>query len=132
MAKGIPEAQAKEMAATLLQDKHKAHQFLVKEELNIQTEELEGSAWEAAWFSFVSFAIGAIIPLLPVMLFKDQSMVFYGCIGFSAIGLFGIGSLITLFTNRHVLFSGMRQVLFGLIAAAITFGIGKLVGVNIL
>lgn len=132
MAKGIPEAQAKEMAAELLQDKHKTHQFLVKEELNIQQEELEGSAWEAAWFSFVSFAIGAIIPLLPVIFFKDPNAVFFGCIGFSAVGLFGIGSLITLFTNKHVLYSGMRQVLFGLVAAAITYGIGKLVGVNIL
>jgi VIT1/CCC1 family predicted Fe2+/Mn2+ transporter len=48
----------------------------------------------------------------------------------SAFGLFGIGAAITLFTGKSVWFSGMRQVLFGLIAAAITFGIGKIIGVS--
>jgi VIT1/CCC1 family predicted Fe2+/Mn2+ transporter len=47
------------------------------------------------------------------------------------VGLFLIGSAITLFTGRSVWFSGFRQVLFGLMAAAITFGIGKLIGVSI-
>lgn len=50
---------------------------------------------------------------------------------FSAIGLFGIGAAITLFTGKSIWFSGMRQVIFGLIAAAITFGIGRLIGVSI-
>jgi VIT1/CCC1 family predicted Fe2+/Mn2+ transporter len=49
----------------------------------------------------------------------------------SALGLFLIGSIITLFTGKSVWFSGLRQVLFGLAAAAITFGIGKLIGVSI-
>jgi VIT1/CCC1 family predicted Fe2+/Mn2+ transporter len=50
----------------------------------------------------------------------------------SAIGLFVIGAAITLFTGKNVWYSGFRQVLFGLIAAAITFGIGKLIGVSII
>jgi len=50
---------------------------------------------------------------------------------FSAVGLFIIGSGITLFTGRSVLFSGTRQVLFGLAAAMITFGIGRLIGINL-
>jgi VIT1/CCC1 family predicted Fe2+/Mn2+ transporter len=49
----------------------------------------------------------------------------------SAIGLFGIGTAITLFTGRSVLFSGTRQMLFGLAAAAITFLIGRLIGVSV-
>jgi VIT1/CCC1 family predicted Fe2+/Mn2+ transporter len=49
----------------------------------------------------------------------------------SALGLFLIGSAITLFTGKSVWYSGFRQVLFGLIAAAITFGIGKLIGVSL-
>jgi VIT1/CCC1 family predicted Fe2+/Mn2+ transporter len=52
-------------------------------------------------------------------------------LGLSAIGLFVIGSAITLFTGRSIWSSGMRQVLFGLAAAAVTFGIGKLIGVNV-
>jgi VIT1/CCC1 family predicted Fe2+/Mn2+ transporter len=43
-----------------------------------------------------------------------------------------IGAAITLFTGKNVWYSGFRQVLFGLIAAAITFGIGKLIGVSII
>ncbi|MCF8341479.1 MAG: VIT1/CCC1 transporter family protein [Chitinophagaceae bacterium] len=46
----------------------------------------------------------------------------------SAIGLFGIGAAITLFTGKSVWYSGFRQVIFGLFAAAITFGIGKAIG----
>ena len=50
----------------------------------------------------------------------------------SALGLFLIGASITLFTGKNVWYSGFRQVLFGLLAAAITFGIGKLIGVSVL
>ena len=49
----------------------------------------------------------------------------------SAIGLFVIGAAITLMTGRSVLYSGMRMVLFGLTAAALTYGIGRLIGVSI-
>ena len=49
----------------------------------------------------------------------------------STIALFLIGAAITLLTGRSVLVSGLRQVLFGLATAAVTFGIGWLIGVNI-
>jgi len=47
------------------------------------------------------------------------------------VGLFVIGAGITLFTGRSVLYSGLRQMGFGLVAAAITYGIGRLIGVNL-
>jgi VIT1/CCC1 family predicted Fe2+/Mn2+ transporter len=65
MAKGIPEDQAHQMAAEIMKDTTQAHAILVKEELGINPEELEGSAFEAAAYSFVLFAIGAIIPVFP-------------------------------------------------------------------
>jgi VIT1/CCC1 family predicted Fe2+/Mn2+ transporter len=49
----------------------------------------------------------------------------------SAFGLFLIGASITLFTGKNVWYSGFRQVIFGLAAAAITFGIGHLIGVSV-
>jgi VIT1/CCC1 family predicted Fe2+/Mn2+ transporter len=49
----------------------------------------------------------------------------------SAVGLFLIGAAITLFTGKPILFSGMRQIFFGLSAAAITYGIGSLIGFSI-
>ncbi len=130
MSNGIPEGQAKQMAADVMKDPKHAHAVLVKEELGINPEELEGSAMEAAVFSFILFAIGAIIPVAP-FLFTTGMKAIYISVILSAAGLFLIGSAITLFTGKSIWFSGFRQVIFGLMAAAITFGIGKLIGVSV-
>ena len=129
MAKGIPEDQAIKIVDELMKDKNLAHQVLVKEELGINAEELKGSAIEAALSSFFLFAIGAIIPVLPFMFLSGYKAIVLSTL-LSAIGLFLIGAAITLFTGRNVWFSGFRQVIFGLAAAAVTFGIGKLIGVS--
>ncbi|MBW6473892.1 MAG: VIT1/CCC1 transporter family protein, partial [Anaerolineaceae bacterium] len=89
-----------------------------------------GSAWEAAITSFFLFAIGAIIPVIAFTFLSGMPAVI-GSLLISAVGLFIIGAGITLFTGRNLLISGTRQVLFGLLAAVITFGIGRLIGVNI-
>lgn len=128
-AKGIPEDQARQMAEDIMKDKNLAHKILVEEELGINAEELKGSAVEAAVYSFVLFSVGAIIPVLPFMFLSGMLAVAISVI-LSAGGLFLIGSAITLFTGKNVWFSGFRQVLFGLAAAAITFGIGKIIGVS--
>ena len=130
MAKGIPSQDAKEMAEAVLKDPDHAYEVLVKEELGINEEELKSSAWTAAITSFILFAIGAVIPVIPFMITSGINAVIWS-VCLSAAGLFIIGSAITLFTGRSIWFSGMRQVLFGIAAAAITFGIGKLVGVSI-
>jgi vacuolar iron transporter family protein len=131
MAKGIPEEQARAMSAEIMTDKTHAHAVLVKEELGINPEEIEGSAIEAALYSFFLFTIGAIIPVCPFLFTSGfQAMVL--SVLFSAMGLFLIGTAITLFTGKSVWFSGSRQVVFGLVAAAITFGIGKLIGVAVM
>jgi VIT1/CCC1 family predicted Fe2+/Mn2+ transporter len=130
IAKGIPEAQAADMAAEIMKDKSKAHEILVKEELGINAEELQGSAAEAAIYSFLMFAIGAIIPILPFFFVTGYKAVLVS-IAASTVGLFFIGAAITLFTGKSVWFSGFRQVLFGLMAAAITFGIGKIIGISV-
>lgn len=118
------------MAADIMKDKDKAHDVLVREELGINSEELKGSAVEAAIYSFILFAIGAVIPVIPFM-FTGGTQAIMISVAMSAAGLFLIGAAITLFTGRNVWFSGFRQVLFGLAAAAITFGIGKLIGVSL-
>lgn len=130
IAKGVPEDQARVMAAEIMSDKSRAHEVLVQEELGINAEELKGSAIEAAVYSFFLFAIGAMIPLIPFLFTSGLNAIFLS-VAFSAAGLFLIGSAITLFTGKNVWFSGFRQVLFGLAAAAVTFGIGKLIGVTI-
>jgi VIT1/CCC1 family predicted Fe2+/Mn2+ transporter len=131
ISKGIPEEQAKKMAKDVMLNIESAHEILIKEELGINKEDLQGSAMEAAITSFLLFSIGAIIPVIPFFFLVGYNAIILSAI-FSAIGLFLIGASITLFTGKSVWFSGFRQVLFGLIAAGITFGIGKLIGVAVL
>lgn len=129
-AKGIPAEQALSMATEVIADKEHAHAVLVQEELGIHAEELQGSAMEAALASFFLFAIGAIIPVIPFFFMGGLAAVLWSAF-ISAIGLFVIGASITLFTGKSVWYSGFRQVLFGLTAAAITYGIGKVIGVSV-
>ncbi len=129
-AKGMTPDQASEMAERIFQNKETALETMVMEELGIHQEELGGSAWEAAITSFILFAVGAIIPVMPFFFTQGNAAVLWS-LGCCVIGLFGIGASITLFTGRRVLFSGLRMVLFGMVAAAITYGIGRLIGVTI-
>ncbi len=130
IAKGIPEEQAKTMAQKAMTDTSQAHAILIKEELGINAAELKGSARTAAIASFILFALGAVIPVIPFFTGGGLNGIIWS-VGLSAAGLFFIGAAITLFTGKSIWLSGFRQVLFGLAAAAITFGIGKLIGVNI-
>ncbi len=129
-ARGVPEDQALDMARRIIGDEASALEVLAREELGIDPSELGGSAWEAAITSFLLFALGAIIPVAPFIFAGGMTAVVVS-IAVSTVGLFAIGAGITLFTGRTVLFSGTRQVLFGLAAAAVTYGIGRLVGVSV-
>jgi VIT1/CCC1 family predicted Fe2+/Mn2+ transporter len=126
-AKGVPEEQARQMASRIVSDERTALDTLAREELGIDPEELGGSAWTAALTSFVLFAVGAIVPVLPFALLSGIGAVGLS-VALSTLALFGIGALITLMTGRSVLYSGMRQVVVGLAAAALTYGVGLLIG----
>ncbi|MFP5246035.1 MAG: VIT1/CCC1 transporter family protein, partial [Thermoanaerobaculia bacterium] len=129
-ARGLGEEQARAFAAGMMRNRDTALETLAREELGIDPQELGGSAWEAAITSFCLFALGAIVPVLPFF-FTSGGMAVILSVVFSVIALFTVGSAITLFTGRNVLFSGTRQVVFGLAAAALTFAIGRLVGVSL-
>jgi len=129
-ARGLEENAARQLAQQMMSSEESAIAALSRDELGIDPEELGGSAWEAAITSFLLFAMGAIIPLFPFFFTSGSTAIVISAV-FSAIGLFGIGAAITLFTGRSVLFSGTRQMLFGLAAAAVTFFIGRLIGVSV-
>lgn len=129
-AKGVPADAAREMAERLLADEATALDTLAREELSIDPAELGGSAWVAAITSFVLFALGAIIPVFPYIFWTGTAGIVVSAVA-SALALFAIGAAITLMTGRNALTSGLRQVLFGLAAAAVTFGIGYVIGVNV-
>ena len=129
-ARGLDESAARQLAEQIMQNQDSALETLAREELRIDPTELGGSAWEAAITSFVLFALGAIIPVIAFFLLDGLAAVALS-VALSIVGLFVIGAAITLFTGRSVWFSGTRQVLFGLAAAAITFLIGRLIGVSL-
>uniref|UniRef100_A0A7C4KJR3 Rubrerythrin family protein n=1 Tax=Anaerolinea thermolimosa TaxID=229919 RepID=A0A7C4KJR3_9CHLR len=129
-ARGLQPDQARVLAGQILENKESAIQTLAREELGVDPEELGGSAWEAAITSFLLFMFGAVIPVVPFT-FLSGTVAVIVSVAFSMVGLFGLGAVITLFTGRTVLYSGMRMVIFGLVAAAVTFGIGYLIGGNL-
>lgn len=129
-AKGIPPEQAAELAASVMQDAERALDTMAREELGIDPDDLGGSPWEAAITSFFLFAIGAILPVLPFFFTSGFPAISMSLL-FSGLGLFGLGAAISLMTGRNVWWSGSRQTIFGLVAAAVTFGIGSLLGVAV-
>jgi vacuolar iron transporter family protein len=129
-AKGLSEAQARALADRLMADKDTALDTLVREELGIDPTQLGGSAWVAATTSFFLFAFGAIFPVIPFIA-TSGTPALIASVALSGLALFAIGVATSLFTGRGAIFSGMRQLLVGLIAAGVTYGIGRLIGVSI-
>jgi vacuolar iron transporter family protein len=78
----------------------------------------------------VLFAVGAIIPVAPFIFLTGMGAV-AASLGVSAAALFVIGAAITLFTGRNASYAGSRQLLFGLAAAGLTYGIGRVLGVTL-
>ena len=126
-AKGLDPDAASQLADGLLADRDQALATLAREELNIDPEELGGSPWTAAITSFGLFAVGAVIPVLPFAASSGDAAIVIS-IAVSAVALFALGAATTLMTGRGVLFAGTRQLVIGIAAAAITFGVGSLVG----
>jgi VIT1/CCC1 family predicted Fe2+/Mn2+ transporter len=118
------------MVRRLLADRTTAIDALAREELGIDPKDLGGSPWEAAVASFVLFAIGAVVPILPFVVMRGTLAVASSVV-ISGLALFGIGGAITIFTGKSVWQSGGRQLLLGLAAAGVTFAVGKLIGLAI-
>lgn len=129
-AKGLQRSDAQRVAGEIMRDKDAALDTLVREELGIDPAELGGNPWSAAAFSFVLFAAGAIFPVLP-FLFLSGTPAVAASIGLSALALAAIGIFSSLFSGRGVLFSAARQVVVGCAAAAVTYGIGAVLGVSL-
>src|SRR6266567_1099803 len=126
-AKGIDRETANRMAERIMAQGEAALDTLARAELGIDPEELGGSAWTASIMSFMLFAIGAVIPVIPFVFGSGTVAVLLSLL-LGTLGLFIIGVGITLTTGAPLLKSAGRQVLLGLAAAAITFGLGSLVG----
>ena len=128
-SKGVGKEQAEMLADTLISNKENALDTLAREELGLDPSAL-GSPLGAALSSFFAFSLGAVLPVLPYLLGGTGN----AAIGFSALisalALFSVGSGISFLTGRNVWFSGGRMVVIGLGASAVTFLIGRLIGVQ--
>ncbi|CAB3725255.1 hypothetical protein LMG22037_05109 [Paraburkholderia phenoliruptrix] len=129
-AKGLGPDEAKRVASQMMRDKDKALDTLTREELGLDPAELGGNPWSAAAVSFCLFSLGAIFPAMP-FLWTHGFPAIAQCIVLSALSLAAIGVFTSLFNGRSAAFSALRQVAIGLIAAAFTFGVGRLLGVSV-
>ena len=129
-AKGLGKDEARALAKRLLADRKSALDTLVREELGLDPDELGGSPYVAAGTSFSLFAVGAIFPVLPFFSLSGIAAV-GASLGLAGLALAVIGVATSIFTGRSAAFSALRQLVIGYGAAAITFGIGKLVGVSL-
>ncbi len=129
-AKGLPKEEAEAMAARLMENPEVALDTLVREELGLDPSEL-GSPWGASVGSFLTFAIGALVPVIPFFFGASASVPFIvASAGLSAVAFFGVGASLSLFTGRSAWVSGGRQLALGAVAATLTFIIGRIVGVS--
>lgn len=128
-AKGVPADQANELARQILANPDTAIQTLAREELGLDPGSL-GSPWAAALSSFVAFSIGAVIPVIPYLLIRSSSAILVSAAA-CGLALFVVGALISIFTGRNMAYSGFRMVGIGALAAAVTFLIGRLLGVSV-
>lgn len=129
-AKGLSDELAREVAAQLMENPDHALDTMAREELGINPDDLGGSAWQAAGASFALFAIGAVVPVLPFLFLSGARAVLTSLVA-SGVALLVIGVGTTLLTGRGIIFSAVRQLLFGIAAAGLTYGMGQFIGVSI-
>src|SRR5437763_1625166 len=128
-AKGIPQSEAEDLDRRIISNPQTAIDTLAREELGLDPSAL-GSPMIAAASSFVAFACGAAIPVIPYLL-TTGSTAFISSAVVCGLSLFIVGGLISLFTGRNVLFSGFRMLGIGALAAGLTYLIGRLLGVTV-
>jgi VIT1/CCC1 family predicted Fe2+/Mn2+ transporter len=126
-ARGLDRDLARQVATQLSRDPEQALRTHVVNELGLSPDE-KPSPWVAAGSSLLTFSLGAVFPLIPYLLGFSLLWV---ALASGGIGLVLAGALSSRFTPKPWWFSGLRQLLFGATAAAITYGIGALVGVTV-
>jgi VIT1/CCC1 family predicted Fe2+/Mn2+ transporter len=129
-SKGLSETQANALADKLMANRDTALDTLAREELGIDPQELGGSPWAAAGSSFLLFTVGSLFPVLGLVVASGTTALWLS-LAFSVVGLFAIGACTSIFTGRGLMFSGLRQCAIGVAAAAVTFGLGRLIGVSL-
>jgi VIT1/CCC1 family predicted Fe2+/Mn2+ transporter len=126
-ARGMPLDRAREVSKELMRDPKHALNVLAREELGLNPDDL-GSPWGAAVFSFVSFAVGALIPLLPYVFGLSGTNALTVSAITAGIALMAVGGTLSLFSGRSAVYGALRMLMIGGGAGALTYLIGSLFG----
>ncbi|WP_018253633.1 VIT1/CCC1 transporter family protein [Salinispora mooreana] len=126
VARGLPRELATQVAEVVRRDPEEALRVHVREELGVNPDD-QPSPWVAAISSVVCFSVGALVPLLPYLV---GSTSLWLALGVGGLGLFLAGAIVARFTSRRWWAAGLRQLLLGGLAAAATYGIGALIGIQ--
>ena len=128
-AKGIAPEAARALVDEIMSRSDVALDTLAREELGLDPAKL-GSPWVAAISSFLAFAVGASIPVIPFLVGSGNAAIVAASIA-SIVGLFAVGAVTSIFTGRDAGRSGLRMVLIGAVVATATFFIGRAVGTSV-
>ncbi|WP_213454528.1 VIT1/CCC1 transporter family protein [Rhizomonospora bruguierae] len=126
VARGLSEELARQVAEELHRRPEEALRFHAREELGVDPDE-RPSPWAAAVSSFICFSIGAAVPLVTYLLGFTSLLL---ALGTGGLGLFVAGAVTARFTGRRWWWSGLRQLVLGAAAAAITYAIGAMIGIG--
>ena len=128
-AKGLSYAESDLIVDRIMRDPERAIDTFVREEIGLSAETM-GSPVAAGLGSLGAFATGALVPLIPCILLKGGAAFALSIAG-SGVALFAIGLAVSRLTHRNALWAGLRQAGMGGLAAAVTFGIGTLLGASV-
>ena len=129
-ARGLDMEEARRVSRTMLANHDHALEVLAREELGLNPADL-GAPIPAALSSFVSFGIGAALPLLPFLAGLTGSQAIYVAAGVTACALFGIGVILSLFTGHGAVRGGLRLLMVGGGAGVAAWAVGKLLGASL-
>jgi len=128
-AKGLSRTEAERLADQIMADRSVALDTLAREELGLDPGEL-GSPWFAAVSSLLAFALGALVVIVPYLAGSGVAAA-VTAIGLALAAMFGVGATIGALNGRSAIRMGLRQMLTGALAAAVTYGVGHLIGAHV-
>ena len=126
--KGLTDEEASEVARRIMLDPEVALDTIVREDIGLSPSSM-GSPFGAASSSFVAFVLGAIVPVLPY-LFDAGQLAFTLSAVLSAVALAAIGAVVASGSGLNAAWGAVRMLAVGGLAAAVTYGIGRLIGVH--
>ena len=130
-AKGLEADEARSAASRIMSDPEVALDVHVREELGIDPDDLGGSPLWASISSLIAFAGGALVPLIPYIAGLSGSVSIFASAMGAAAALLIVGGALGWLSSSGTVFGALRMLVVGLLAGAITYGLGTLVGQHV-